>query len=110
MPLWARGLVFAALGLMTLAVGIWQLSGVAVIPLNTQVDTSGELVLAYQRDQTPPRMTVLSGGAGLLITASLGRSAQRLTCITPVQDPVEYYYRASSLFNFENVVFRCANT
>lgn len=105
MPLWARGLVFAVLGLMTLAVGIWQLSGVAVIPLNTQVDTSGELVLAYQRDQTPPRMTVLSGGAGLLITASLGRSAQRLTCITPVQDPVEYYYRASSLFNFENVVF-----
>lgn len=105
LPLWARGLVFAVLGLMALAAGIWQLSGVAVIPLNTQVDTSGELVLAYQRDQTPPRMTVLSGGAGLLITASLGRSAQRLTCITPVQDPVEYYYRASSLFNFENVVF-----
>ncbi|MCS6939207.1 MAG: 2-phospho-L-lactate transferase CofD family protein [Roseiflexaceae bacterium] len=105
MPLWARGLVFAALGMVALAVGIWQLSGVAVIPLNTQVDTSGELVLAYQRDQTPPRMTVISGGAGLLITASLGHSVQRLTCITPVQDPVEYYYRASSLFNFENVVF-----
>jgi 2-phospho-L-lactate transferase/gluconeogenesis factor (CofD/UPF0052 family) len=105
LPLWARGLVFAAFGLVVLAVGIWQLSGVVVIPLNTQVDTSGELVLAYQRDQSPPRMTVISGGAGLLITASLGRSAQRLTCITPVQDPVEYYYRASSLFNFENVVF-----
>jgi uncharacterized cofD-like protein len=28
-----------------------------------------------------------------------------MTCITPIQDPVEYYYRASSLFNFEKVVF-----
>src|SRR6185295_3743643 len=28
-----------------------------------------------------------------------------LTCITPVQDPVEYYYRASSLFNFERVYY-----
>jgi hypothetical protein len=104
LPLWARGLVFAALGLIVLAVGIWQLSGVAVISLDAR-DTSGEVVLAYQRDQMHPRMTVISGGAGLLITASLGRTAQLLTCITPVQDPVEYYYRASSLFNFENVVF-----
>jgi 2-phospho-L-lactate transferase/gluconeogenesis factor (CofD/UPF0052 family) len=41
----------------------------------------------------------------MLILASLGRYAQRLTCITPVQDPVEYYYRASSLYHFENVIF-----
>lgn len=105
LPLWMRGVVFAAFGLLTLAIGIWNLSAVAVIPLNAQVDTSGELVLAYQRDTAPPRMVVISGGAGLLITASLGRAARRLTCITPVQDPVEYYYRASSLFNFENVIF-----
>lgn len=105
LPLWMRGLLFALAGLMALAVGIWKLSAVAVIPLNAQVDTSGELVLAYQRENAPPRMVVVSGGAGLLITASLGRAARRLTCITPVQDPVEYYYRASSLFNFENVLF-----
>lgn len=105
LPLWMRGVVFAVLGLLTLAIGIWHLSAVAVIPLNAQVDTSGELVLAYQRDTAPPRMVVISGGAGLLITASLGHAVRRLTCITPVQDPVEYYYRASSLFNFENVIF-----
>lgn len=105
LPLWTRGLLFALAGLLVLAVGIWQLSGVAVIPLHARTDTSGELVLAYQRDNAPPRMVVVSGGAGLLITASLGPAVRRLTCLTPVQDPVEYYYRASSLFNFENVVF-----
>jgi 2-phospho-L-lactate transferase/gluconeogenesis factor (CofD/UPF0052 family) len=102
---WARGAIFTIGGLAVLAVGIWQLSGVVVIPLSAKPDGESELVLGYRREIKPPQITVLSGGAGLLILASLGRYASRLTCITPVQDPVEYYYRASSLYNFENVIF-----
>ncbi|MFN8567851.1 MAG: hypothetical protein U0Z44_10110 [Kouleothrix sp.] len=69
-------------------------------PLDAKPGSEDEFVLGYRRTSKPPRITVLSGGAGLLILASLGRYASRLTCITPVQDPVEYYYRASSLYNF----------
>jgi len=92
--------------MVVLAVGIWRLSGVAVIPLSaTSAAGEGELVLGYQRATAPPRIAVLSGGPGMLILSSLGRHVARMTCITPVQDPVEYYYRASSLFHFENVYY-----
>jgi hypothetical protein len=87
-----------------LAAGLWNLSGVVVISFANAPD-SGEVVLGYERAPGRPRLAVISGGAGLLILASLGRVAERLACITPVQDPVEYYYRASSLFHFENVIF-----
>jgi hypothetical protein len=104
LPLWARAVIFMLAGLLTLAAGIWNLSSVVVISFG-QAPRRGELVLGYERDVGRPRLAVVSGGAGLLILASLGRVAERLTCITPVQDPVEYYYRASSLFHFENVIF-----
>jgi hypothetical protein len=105
LPLWVRGLLLLVAGAGILSFGIWKLSGVAVISFDTHSSAGGELVLGYERTSGPPRIAVLSGGAGLLIPASLGRSAAQLTCITPVQDPVEYYYRASSLFSFENVIF-----
>src|SRR5262245_45812910 len=104
-PRWARGLLFTIIGLVVLGAGIWQLSGVIVIPLTATPAGEDEVVLAYRRVIKPPRIAVLSGGAGMLILGSLGRHAERMTCITPVQDPVEYYYRASSLYNFENVIF-----
>ena len=102
---WMRGVIFTLVGLAILLAGIWKLSGVAVIPLGTGPDGDNELVIGYRRAAKPPKIAVLSGGAGMLILASLGRYAARLTCITPVQDPVEYYYRASSLYHFENVIF-----
>jgi 2-phospho-L-lactate transferase/gluconeogenesis factor (CofD/UPF0052 family) len=101
---WMRGIVLTLAGLVILAAGIWKLSDVAVIPLDAHTGDN-ELVLGFRRATRQPRIVVVSGGAGLLILASLGRYASRLTCITPVQDPVEYYYRASSLYNFENVIF-----
>lgn len=105
MDRWVRGGVLLAFGLLLLAAGIWRLSGVAVIPLDAKPSGEDEFVLGYSRPSRAPNIAVLSGGAGLLILASLGRYAGRLTCITPVQDPVEYYYRASSLYHFENVIF-----
>jgi hypothetical protein len=105
LPRWVRGLIFIAAGLAVLAAGIWQLSGVVVIPLSANPGSESEFVLDYRRVSGAPRIAVLSGGAGMLILAGLGRYAARLTCITPAQDPVEYYYRASSLFNFENVYY-----
>ena len=105
LPRWLRGLVLVTIGLAALAIGLWRLSGLAVIPLNAKQASDDELVLGYQRASRPPSIAVLSGGPGILILAGLGRHAARLTCITPVQDPVEYYYRASSLFNFENVYY-----
>jgi hypothetical protein len=104
LPQWVRGLAFLSLGLGILAAGLWRLSGVVIVSLD-QSNARGELVLGYRRSNGRPKLAVVSGGAGLLILASLGRRAERLTCITPVQDGVEYYYRASSLLNFENVIF-----
>lgn len=105
LPRWARGLVFVTAGLVVLLAGIWKLSGVVVIPLNARPGGLDELVLGYRAEVVSPYIAVLSGGAGMLILATLGRYAARLTCITPAQDPVEYYYRASSLFNVQNVYY-----
>jgi 2-phospho-L-lactate transferase/gluconeogenesis factor (CofD/UPF0052 family) len=102
---WVRGAVLTIAGLLVLASAIWHLSGLVFISLSAQPGGESELVLGYHHASRQPQIVVLSGGAGLLILASLGRYASRLTCITPVQDPVEYYYRASSLYNFENVIF-----
>lgn len=104
LPQWVRGLTFLTLGLGVLGAGLWKLSGIAIVTLDGAPE-HGELVLGYERSIGQPKLAVISGGAGMLILASLGRVAERLTCITPVQDPVEYYYRASSLFHFENVTF-----
>lgn len=100
-----RGLLLVIFGLGILAAGIWQLSGVVVIPLHQQTHPGSEVVLGYRKDGKPPRLAVLSGGAGMLILASLGDQVERLTCVTPMQDPIEYYYRASSLFPYQNVYY-----
>lgn len=100
-----RGLLFILLGLGVLAAGIWQLSSMVIISLRDPALSGSELVLGYKHGGGVPRIAVLSGGAGMLILASLGEQVERLTCITPVQDAVEYYYRASGLFNFQNVYY-----
>lgn len=105
MPRIWRGLLLGALGLGVLAAGIWQLSGLAVIPLGDRDSAPGELVIAYDQPRGLPRVAVLSGGAGMLVLSTLGQRAERLTCIVPVQDPVEYYYRATGLFRMENVYY-----
>ncbi|MCU0493866.1 MAG: 2-phospho-L-lactate transferase CofD family protein [Chloroflexaceae bacterium] len=99
-----RGVLLLLVGLVILGFGMWQLSGVVVIPRRNQDQSTGELVLGYQR-AGPPQIAVLSGGAGMLVLASMGEQAERLTCITPVQDPVEYYYRASGLLTSPNVYY-----
>ena len=99
-----RGVLFLLVGVGTLSAGIWSLSNKVVIPIDAD-SHSNEVLLDYRRIDRPPRLAVFSGGPGMLVLASLGRSVESMTCITPVQDPVEYYYRASSLFQFEKVVF-----
>lgn len=93
-----RSLVLALLGMAFLAAGIWKLSDVMVFSLSGATPDGDKLVLGYERTSRHPRIVVLSGGAGMLILSSLGKHVERLTCITPIQDSVEYYYRASSLF------------
>ncbi len=103
--LW-RGLLFLGAGLGVLGLGIWRLSDVAVIPLGDQARADGnELVLGYQGVRKHTRVTVLSGGAGMLILAPLASKIERLTCITPLQDAIEYYYRASGLFDNHNLYY-----
>jgi hypothetical protein len=99
-----RGVLFLFVGVGTLVAGIWSLSNKVVIPINSD-GSNDEVLLDYRRVDRMPRVAVLSGGPGMLVLASLGRTVESMTCITPIQDPVEYYYRASSLFNFEKVVF-----
>jgi uncharacterized cofD-like protein len=99
-----RGVLFLFVGTGTLIAGIWSLSNKVVIPINNN-GRNDEVLLDYRRVDRMPRVAVLSGGPGMLVLASLGRTVESMTCITPIQDPVEYYYRASSLFNFEKVVF-----
>jgi 2-phospho-L-lactate transferase/gluconeogenesis factor (CofD/UPF0052 family) len=89
-------------GLALLGYGVWLLGGLIVIPRGESADGK-ELVLGYTRSDRRPRIVVLSGGAGMFIMASLVQQVERLTCITPIQDPVEYYYRASSLFSGAHV-------
>ena len=99
-----RGILLLVSGLGLLGVGIWKLSGVAVIPLHQAAPVDDELVLGYRR-KVLPNIVVLSGGPGLLILSPIGTQVRRLTCVVPVQDPVEYYYRASGLFNLQNVYY-----
>jgi hypothetical protein len=105
LPRWARGLLFGTVGAGALGAGIWRLSDVVVIPLSRRTDSTEELVLGYRQADESPTIAVLSGGPGILRLADLARRSRRLTCVTPVQDPVEYYYRAASLFHFENVLY-----
>lgn len=102
-PEWMRATVLLSTGIAVLAVGIWNLSGVVSVSLRERDLTSNKMVIGYRSAERPPRIVVLSGGAGVLILANLGRHAEHITCITPVQDPIEYYYRASGLFQFHNV-------
>lgn len=100
-----RGVLLLAVGLLVLAGGIWQLSGVVVIPRPQQLPADGELVLGYDRARRPRRVVVISGGAGMLILSGLSDQVDRMTCIVPITDPVEYYYRASGLLNQPNVYY-----
>lgn len=100
-----RGMLLLAVGLIVLAGGIWQLSGVVVIPRPTQLPADRELVLGYDQTQRPRRIVVISGGAGMLVWSALSDQVDRMTCIVPVTDPVEYYYRASGLLNQPNVYY-----
>lgn len=105
LPRWVRGLLLGAAGFVALAAGVWKLSGVVVIPLDGQGHAQGEVLLGYRQSNKPTYITVLSGGSGMLVLAGLGQHVRQLTCVTPVQDPVEYYYRAASLLQFENVIY-----
>src|SRR5215471_17212940 len=49
LPRWSRGLIFLALGLGVLASGIWQLSGLVVIPRSATPASDDELVIGYER-------------------------------------------------------------
>ncbi|NTW01140.1 MAG: hypothetical protein HGA19_07470 [Oscillochloris sp.] len=106
MPRPWRGVLLISAGLSVLTYGIWQLSGLVVIPLDDATQSpDGELVVGFRRTGAPPQVVVLSGGAGMLVLASLGDHVARMTCIVPAQDPVEYYYRAAGLFDFRNVYY-----
>lgn len=100
-----RGILLLGSGLVVLSLGIWQLSGVVVIRLRDDAPASSDdLVLGYRR-AAPPSVAVLSGGPGLLVLSAMGEHVRRLTGIVPVQDPVEYYYRAAGLFTMQNVYY-----
>jgi hypothetical protein len=102
---WVRAALFLIAGLLLIGFGLWGLSSVVIIPLDQQVLPAESLVLGYRPSDGPPRMVAISGGAGLLILAGLGEQLHQLTGLIPPQDQVEYYYRASSLFNFRNVYY-----
>lgn len=101
-PLFVRGLLIGTAGLIVLGVGIWELSGLMVIRLNQQKQSGNHVVLEY-RTRRPPHIAVLSGGAGMFILGNLSEHVERMTCIAPLQDPIEYYYRASGPFHAQNV-------
>ncbi|NNJ13522.1 hypothetical protein EKD04_024670 [Chloroflexales bacterium ZM16-3] len=105
-PLAWRDALLITIGLAALGYGLWQLSGRMVLPMgDTTASPDGELVMGFRRAGRPPQVVVLSGGAGMLVLAGLGDHVERMTCIVPAQDPVEYYYRAAGLFNFQNVYY-----
>lgn len=103
LPSYVRGLLLMLLGGGVLAAGIWNLSGVVVVPLTGEAASDDHQIIVNYRANDLPRIAVLSGGAGMLVLSSLSEHARQITCITPPQDPVEYYYRASGLFQFDNV-------
>ncbi|WP_129631500.1 gluconeogenesis factor YvcK family protein [Candidatus Oscillochloris fontis] len=103
--LW-RGILLLVFGLGVLGYGLWKLSELVVIPVDEHTQSpDGELVVGFQQAGKPPQVVVLSGGAGMLVLASLGSHVEKMTCIVPIHDPVEYYYRAAGLFNFQNVYY-----
>lgn len=102
LPLWLRASCLLLAGGGLLGYGVWLLGTLIVIRRGDGAEPK-ELVLGYTRADRRPRIVVLSGGAGMFIMASLVQQVERLTCITPIQDPVEYYYRASSLFSASHV-------
>ncbi|MBX0331196.1 2-phospho-L-lactate transferase CofD family protein [Oscillochloris sp. ZM17-4] len=104
-PVAWRDALLIALGLAAIGYGLWRLSGLVVLPLDTTPSPDGELVVGFRRAGRPPQVVVLSGGAGMLVLSGLGDHVERMTCIVPAQDPVEYYYRAAGLFNFQNVYY-----
>ncbi len=100
-----RALLLISAGLVVLGLGIWYLSDMVVLPIPHGVAHEDEIVVSSRRDTRPLRVVVMSGGAGLLVLSDLSESVQRMTCITPVQDPVEYYYRASNLGHLPNIYY-----
>ncbi|PDV99949.1 gluconeogenesis factor YvcK family protein [Candidatus Viridilinea mediisalina] len=105
LPRPVRGFLLIVTGVGTLVAGIWRLSDVVIVKLRTtEAQGDDELVLGYRRE-VPPSVAVISGGPGLLVLSAIGEQVQRMTCIVPVQDHVEYYYRASALFNLRNVYY-----
>jgi hypothetical protein len=90
-------------GVAALGYGLWRVSRLTVIPLNGSAPAD-DLILGFRRE-SPPSVAVLSGGPGLLVLSAVGAQVRRLTGIVPVQDPVEYYYRAAGLFTMQNVYY-----
>ncbi|MEI7644795.1 MAG: 2-phospho-L-lactate transferase CofD family protein [Chloroflexales bacterium] len=105
-PLVWRDTLLILGGLAALGFAIWQLGGLTMPSISdSTASPDGELVVGFRHADKPPQVVVLSGGAGILVLASLGDHVARMTCIVPTQDPVEYYYRAAGLFNFQNVYY-----
>jgi hypothetical protein len=105
-PLAWRDTLLVLVGAAALGYGIWQLGGQVMLSISDSAPSlDGELLVGFQQAGRPPQVVVLSGGAGMLVLASLGERVARMTCIVPAQDPVEYYYRAAGLFNFQNVYY-----
>jgi hypothetical protein len=105
-PLAWRDALLILAGLAALGYGFWQISARVMLPISdSTANLDGELVVGFHHAGRPPQVVVLSGGAGMLVLASLGDHVARMTCIVPAQDPVEYYYRAAGLFNFQNVYY-----
>lgn len=100
-----RSILIIIAGVLVLASGIWHLGGVVVVPLPGNQVMDDEVVVSSRRDRRTPRIVVLSGGIGMLVLSELSRQAERMTCITPLQDPVEYYYRASGLGDFPTIYY-----
>ncbi len=102
LPELMRGWVLIVLGAAVLLLGIWLLSSVVVIRLSDAMRGRAPVALGYRRT-SPPRIAVLSGGAGVLVLSHLSQHARSMTCITPLHEPIEYYYRASGPFQGSNV-------